>query len=162
MRYVIELFIWIFIMFVNVDANMCREADVRTQREEEAITSLGTGEAAAGRFEGIWGDKESRYFKLRIPENTDSKWMAFWMANYADSPVKCSLLDDKGRILEKEIRIPTNCRKIIPVRTGEDSDKENPYRLLPGRTYYIKMEKQFFSARGRYIISVFDILDKDK
>lgn len=162
MRYVIELFIWLFIVFVNVDVNMCQVADVKTQREEETITSLGEGDAVDGYFEGIWGDKESRYFKLRIPENTDSKWMACWMANYADSPVKCSLFDDKGRILEKEIRIPTNCRKIIPVRTGEDSDKENPYRLLPGGTYYVKMEKQFFSARGRYIIAVFDMLDNNK
>lgn len=159
MRYVIELFIWLFIMFMNV--NMCQDIGVQVQKEEAAFTSLEAGGSVDGHFEGIWGDKESRCYKLSIPENTGSKRMAFWIANYADSPVRCSLLDENGQMLDKEIRILANSRKIIPAGTGGSFDSEGLYRLLPGRTYYIKIEKQFFPARGRYVILFLDILDND-
>lgn len=171
MRYVAKLLIMTFIMLLSRNVNFGELHSSALQEErpgkwtdsavkiagdgEPKVAELEVGESVDGHFGGIRDEHESHYYKITVPDNLRNEWIGVWIANYADSSVNCQLLDKNGWVLNRELGISRNARRLFQVKDTGFGDNGIFCGLWPGRTYYIKVEKQFYSVGGRYILSVF-------
>lgn len=168
MRYAAKILIMVLIMFLSRSFDelypsalreealrQCSDAAAKTAGEETEVTELEVGEAIEDHFEGIQENCKSHYYKVMIPDDLRNQEIGFWIANYADSPIDCLLLDENGWVVNAETGITGNSRRLFREKDADFRKSGLFYRACAGRTYYIKVEKRFRSAKGRCILSAF-------